>query len=303
MNPINSVGYNPNNYNKAFESLKPQNYVPFNGVKPKDMFLNKNFVNDNSIFDNNLHKNLLAEEIKEYTVMIDSKDRNYQIFPNPYHYDVVFSPLPNVKRFVDGKAVTYETPNPTINTGFTNVRYIKLEMTILPFYNKICKKTRKLDEPNKFGLDDYVIDEFVDVHNPVTENLYTVLMIEEYKDVNYKSTNDVLSDSFCTIYYDGKINDSHYKGETYSAIKIFPPDQLGKIDKFRIRFLDPYGCELSVNHLDPSLKSGMTCCCGNEDESCCFKHNLNHPLNPLWQNHLQFKIGVVEQYLNKKIVN
>ncbi len=132
-------------------------------------------------------------------------------------------------------------------------------------------------------------------------------MIEEYRDVNIKSTNDVLSDSFATIYFDSKLNESHFMGNCSGAVKVFPPDHLGKIDKFKIRFLDPYGCELKCEHLDPGIRSGMSCkCIDEENEEAydpeCFRHNIKHPLNPLFQNHLQFKIGVVEPYMNKKLL-
>ena len=285
--------------------------------------MNHGFKNDNTIMHNNLYPMMMTEEIKEYSVLIDSKDRNYQVFPNPFHYDVTFNPLHMTRERVKGKLVTHETPNPTINQGFENVRYIKLENAILPTHIKTKLVTRKLPELNEVGLDDYVTEEFIDTDYSLHENLYTVLMIDEYKNVNIKSTNDILSDSFATIYPHNIMGGNHFRTEVYNAVKIFPPDNLGKIDKFRIRFLDPYGCELNCDHLDPGIKTGMVCRCDDlgddeerkrgtasfgstprvADEEKCFKHNINHPLNPLFQHHLHFKVGVVEQYMNKKVVS
>jgi hypothetical protein len=296
---------NFNSYQTAFQPLLPEFHEPYQGHQQKSMFNNHDFINDGTLLHNNLYPNILTEEIKEYSVLIDSKDRNYQIFPNPFRYDVTFNPVHSAKERVDGKIVSYEDPNPVINKGFENVRYIKLEDVILPFHNRTFKHTRKLDEPDERGLDAYVTEEFVDTHHPITENLYTILVIDEYRDVNIKSTNDVLSDSFAVIYKHSKANESHFNGFTNNAIKVFPPDQLGKIDKFRIRFLDPYGNELKCKHLDKRIKSGMVCTCDDDNDIYqpdCFKHCINHPLNPLFQNHLHFKIGVVESYMNKKLL-
>ena len=283
---------NPNNPAREFNQ--------FNGRNPKDMFLNHNFVNDNTILFNNLHVDLLNENIKEYTVLIDSKDRNYQIYPNPFHYDVTFDPIPTEKKKVGSKEIVYETPTPTISTGFSNVRYIKLDVAILPMYTGIRRRTINTGEKNEVGLDIFADEECIDRNKSLIDNLYNVLIIEEYKDVNYKSTNEVLSDSFSTLYYDDMINRTHFRSCPEGAIKVFPRDQLGKIDKFKIRFYDPYGCELNVPHLDPRIKSNMTCECGDTNNPNCFRHNLSHPLNPNFQNHLQFKIGVVEPTLSKK---
>lgn len=295
MNFPRPVNYSKNenrNFNNAFDSMRVNNAVY--QQNPKDMFNNNNFRNDNSLVYDNLYKDLLLENIKEYTVLIDSKDRNYQIFPNPFHYDVTFDPMPTSK--------SHETPAPTINTGFTNVRYIRLETAILPFYDSVTEKVIEVPGvKDDIGLPVYVKKESVDKEKKLTDNLYIVIVIEEYQDVNMKSTNDLLSDSFGVLYYDDDVNNYHFRACPFNAIKIFPPDQLGKIDKFRIRFYDPYGCELNVEHLDKSVKSNMSCgCANNVIDRKCFRHNLRHPLNPFFQNHLQFKVGVVEPHLNKK---
>lgn len=255
-----------------------------NGYDLKSNFSNNNFINQNDLLHNNLNNILLTEEVREYSVMIDSKDRNYQIYPDPYNYNVIFDPLPRTKEIINGKVIYHEEPNPIINSNFTNVRYIKLESIILPFYNKTIKDK-------------------IDITKPLTNNLYTVLSLGEYTDTNYRSTNDVLSESFAIIYYNNKINDTHYKGITYNGIKIFPKDELARIDKLKISFMDPYGNLIKCNNLDKNIKSNMECYCDNNENDDCFIHNLSHPLNPIFQHHLLFKIGVIESRLNKKIFN
>ncbi|AVL94865.1 hypothetical protein ma479 [Moumouvirus australiensis] len=296
----------PMNYNSGMNTMGDFNTsfntpisLAVNGYDPKSMFQNHNFVNKNEILHNNINKSILNEEIREYSILIDSKDRNYQIYEDPFHYEVKFNPLHKIVENINGIRKVYEEPNPIINGKLEKVRYIKLEHVILPFYTQI-----KL---SKDTIEDEIIERWkVNTSKPLTDNLYTVLCIENYGDVNYKSTNDVLSESFATIYFDKKINNTHFIGKAHNGIKMFPQDQLGKIDKIKISFRDPYGNLLSCPHVDKSIMSNMECTCedptGDEDTEC-FRHNLFHPLNPIFQHHLHFKVGVVEPRLNKLIFN
>jgi hypothetical protein len=279
-----------NNFKTVFNpSINIQSY----GYDPKSFFTNYGFENRKNILHNNLDNILLHEEIREYSVMIDSKDRNYQVYTDPFKYEVKFRPLPKSRDKINGKMVTYEDPSPTIYDNFINVRYIKLDSIILPFYTQIKKETEIEDNE--------IIENWkVDTTKMLTDDLYVVLSLGEYTDTNYRSTNDVLADSFAIIYYNNKINNTHYLGYTSNGVKIFPKDQLAKIDKLRISFMDPYGNPLQCPHLDKNIKSNMICTCEKSgDDINCFKHNIFHPLNPIFQHHLHFKVGVVEPRLNK----
>ena len=289
--PINTT-HTIKDYGNMPKVFGGQTPVNINGYDPKSGFNNHRFINQNNILHNNLHQILQNEEIREYSVLIDSKDRNYQVYPDPFMYEVRFNPLPSSREVINGVVHKFEAPSPVINDNFINVRYIKLEDAILPFFTKI----KKNNKPNN-SMDLWNIN----VARPLTEYLYIVLSIGEYTDVNYRSTNDVLGDSFSTIYYDYRINDTHYKGYTRNGIKIFEQDQLGKIDKLKISFMDPYGRPLTVGHVNKKIKSNLECTCEDnpENEINCFEHNLFHPLNPLFQHHLHFKVGVLESRLNK----
>jgi len=263
------------------------------------IFTNNNFDNKNEILHNNLNSNILDENIKEYSVLIDSKDRNYQTYPDPFHYQVILNPLPRSKNIVNGRKIIYEDPNPTIYGNFVNVKYIKLEEVILPFYNKIV-------EHQEF-VDDKPMTKFkINTKEQLTENLYTVLDMDfggNFINTNYKSSNEVLSESFAIIYFSSKINDTHFRGITKNGNKIFPKDQLGKIDKLNINFTDPYGNPITCKHVKKEIRSNLVCQCNSETEedTICFKHNLFHPLNPIFQHHLHFKVGVIEPGFNKNI--
>lgn len=291
---LNPMLYNQGNFQTAFA---PPPNIQTNGYDPKGIFSNHNFINKNDILNNNLQNILLNEEIREYSVMIDSKDRNYQVYPDPFNYEVRFSPLPKTIEYLNGKKIVHEDPAPTISDNFTNVRYIRLASTILPLYTKI-RYEEELDKHQEIELIPKV-----DTNNRLTQNLYVVLSLgDDYADPNYKSTNDVLSDSFAVIYFDHLLSETHYMGLSTNGIKIFPQDQLAKIDKLKISFMDPYGVPLTVDHVDKKIKSNLVCTCsdptGDEDTNC-FKHNLFHPMNPIFQHHIHLKIGVVEPRLGK----
>lgn len=301
-NPINTnMQHNDfGNYNTAFN---PTNQIKFNGIQPKGMFNNHAFMNRGGMLHNNLNDILLHEEIREYAVLIDSKDRNYQMYPNPFSYDVRFSPLPTSREKVNGKYVVYEDPTPIINESFENVRYIVLEDIILPFFSKIKGVNKKIIRED--GAVDTIKEWKLDTSRPLTENLYIVLSIGEYNDVNIRSTNDVLSNSFATIYYDYATNETHYMGLSNNGIKIFRQDQLGCIKNWKIHFSDPYGNPLTCNHLNKKIKSNLECTCDDDDKKNpdCFRHNLYHPLNPIFQHHLHFRVGILEPRLAKTTFN
>lgn len=270
--------------------------MQMHGYDPKVNFDNHRFINRNDILHNNLQSILLNEEIREYSVMIDSKDRNYQIFPDPFKYDVTFNPLSTTREKIDGHYVVHEEPAPVINENFSNVRYIKLESAILPIYTKIRQIHKKNDD------DEMISQWVVDKRKLLSDNLYTVLSIGAYTDANHLSTNDVLSDSFATIYFDKVISNTHFLGCAKNCVKYFPQDQLAKIDKMKIAFMDPYGMPLRCEHINKKIRSNMECTCEDsegDDETDCFIHNIHHALNPIFQHHLHFKIGVVEARLNK----
>jgi len=283
------------NFNSAFNPAKPININGFGDAK--GMFNNHGFVNRNDLLHNNLYDIILNEEIVEYSILVDSKDRNIEVYPNVWSYDVAFGPINTTRSKVNGKTVVYETPNPVVNQSICKVRYILLQDAILPFYSKI-KNTK-----HTINGEECIIPK-IDTTKNLTEYLYVVLCMDGYNDNRRLSTNDLLSESFGTIYYDGNTSNTHYSGSMSGAIKIFQPDQLGTIDCLKIRFYNPYGEPLSVNHFDKNIKSRCECNCDEDNNVInkdCPHHNLLHPLAPAWQHHLHFTIGVVEPRLNKRI--
>lgn len=266
--------------------------------------------NPKTLLDNNLKEDLYHEELVEYTILIDSKDRNYQVYPDPYHYEVTFAPLPSYRTIVNGREELQEAIAPVINEDFKHVKYIRLVLAMMPLYDKVC--CRDVLEKHEKGVPDEIVKLWtVDKENPTIDNLYTTLTIgsASMAEQNSRSTNDILSNSFAAIYVDELINSTHYKGYSCNGVKVFPQDQLGTLDKMKIDFYDPYGVPMSVKHLDKSILSGTRCTCdasanpggdASAKSESCFKHNIFHPLNPVFQHHLQFKVGVVRPRITKK---
>jgi len=294
--PLPANFYGSSNFNNSYQPLP---FIPFNGYDPKAMFNNHQFRNKGGLMDNNLEQILLAEEITEYHVQIDSKDRNPVIFPNPFKYKVTFAPIPNSIEKVNGKRIILEAPNPVIYQNFTNVRYIVLENAILPYFNRI----------NKNGK--------VNLQDSLTDHMYIMLNIAEYQNkTNRYSTNDAMSEAFAVLYNDKKINETHYSTWSNNGIRIFPKDQLAKIDKWTISFQTPDGKDLFIGGMHRCQDIGSGCECIEEDpgdpndpetfieeyiDPECARHNLRHPMNRIFQHHLQFRVGVVEAHMNKKV--
>jgi hypothetical protein len=238
---------------------------------------------------NSVQPQVIDEIIKEYSVMIDSKDRDYRVFPDPFCYDVTFGPLPATRNYQEG-LIFQDSPSPTISESFKDVRYIKLQEIILPLYT-LVRQEKEYDEDGEF-----IMKWKVNVDKPLTNNPYVVLFIgDQYSDVNYRSTNDVLASGFATVYHDSNANLTHYFGFTSNGQREYTADALARINKFKIRFTDPYGDQIMCPHVDKTIESGMICTCYDpegDENTTCFRHNLFHPLNPIFQNHLHFKIGV-----------
>jgi hypothetical protein len=276
--PLNQFNHF-NTYPNAFSPLPPINV---NGIDPTLNFRNNNFKNSNTLMQNNLADNILIEDIKEYSIYIDSKDRNYEVFPNPFKYKVTFKPPSPLNEIIKGVRYKSETPNPTIDDNLKNVKYIRLEHIMLPYYYKI--KENELDR-----------------NYSMLDNLYFILNIDEFNGENRYATNDILAKSFGVVYHDYNYNQTHFVGVTKNTKYVFPPDNLGKIDSLTINITDPFGNIYNPDHLDKKIKTCMGCICDQYEEAKeeCYFHSLKHPLNPMFQNHIHLKVGVVEPKMNK----
>lgn len=258
----------------------------YNSFKPNDtQIYMRDFTNKNDILYNNLEKNILDQNIQEYVIQIDSKDRDTLVYPNPFDMKVTFNPVGDT---IDKKTnTTYKgTPQPTIPIDFTNVKYIKLENIILPrnCYVTFDKDTKEL---------------IYDPNRKLENNRFLLLNIDEINGNTTFGTNDNINKSFGTIFCEKVISKEHFIGHSYGCIKIFKNTELANIKTWSIKITDCYGNIISP-HIDKNCNTPNYCICNNNNydyEKCICKYKL-HPSNKEFQVYMLFKIGVLCNDLN-----
>src|SRR5438067_914945 len=75
------------------------------------------FLNNNKVLHNNLNANLLSEQITNYYIYIDSRDRTIKVYPSPFKFTVQFGTVGQRSKYCcPGDDDEFQgTPNPIIN--------------------------------------------------------------------------------------------------------------------------------------------------------------------------------------------
>lgn len=92
-----------------------------------------------NIIHNNITKNVFAETLQEYSIIIDSVDRDIEKYPNPFSYRVYFNPVAGSK-------------DASIMQKFNYVKYIKLDTGILPIKYYYVKQDTSLNNTDLFNI-------------------------------------------------------------------------------------------------------------------------------------------------------
>jgi len=113
-----------------------QNGMPYDvgSLNPPHQMLNK-YEKPNNLIHNNVTKNVYAETLQEYTIVIDSADRDIEKYINPFSYRVKFNGLPGTK-------------DANIMKKFDYVKYIKLDTGIIPTKYYYIKQDTSLNNAN-----------------------------------------------------------------------------------------------------------------------------------------------------------
>jgi hypothetical protein len=178
-----------------------------------------NFKNRNELLHNNVNDNTIADNIREYTIHIDSADRDSSIFPNQFKFTTSFggNVMPNIAR------------------SFKNVLYIKFVNIMLPQSTK---------------ADDY--DTMSASASDILENdRYLLLRIKELSDNHTLSTGTTISDNTVRLLFDSK-QGSYYA--SWSALRnkfSFSPTSLGNINRLSFELIDSYGQPILFSGSDP----------------------------------------------------
>lgn len=243
------------------------------------------FRNKHNTLHDNLGNKLLSENIKEYRINIDSKDRDPNVYPNPFKYTVNFGPAsgqminsydwidPNNKKLgkMPIKQFVNPIPRPCVNRSFKNVKYIRIDNIILPRYNII----------NGVSPDYELGTQTLD------NDIFLLLNINELPTNSLLGTNG-LNERGHTIYPD-TIRDNYFTCITRHIGIVYDDNMLGNITRLTLEFLDSNGEQLNLKMTEPTETL-------ISDPST--KNLLNNSFNNLYQNHITIVMGVVENDLN-----
>jgi hypothetical protein len=263
------------NFDKAFQSNEP-------------LIERQNFRNQNNMLHNNVHENIQSEYITNYTIDIDSNDRNTTSYPNPFKYTVFFAPvtkgIENREEWIDPmdhskgrknvKIVYNGPPAPYIKTAFKNLKYIRVDNVILPKYHEITEVSGEwiLDTTKDLSQDRYVVMKFTNIESRY--NLSTNPIVESS---GIKLIPNTIP-TFGNFYYAIPANSNN-------IVKTFPMSSLGNLDRLYVEFYDSAGNLLKYNNLDSEQPID----------------DVRNPGNVNLQNNITLIYGVVENELATEI--
>jgi hypothetical protein len=262
--PIN-MGKNMYNYNSAYQQNTP-------------LIEHQQFQNNRLLLHDNCNSDLLAQNIMEYYINIDSNDRKMDTYPNPYNYVVSFKPLGKSRdsryKTKKGGVIVHETieydetPGPVIIRNFKNVKYVKLDRVILSRHHivkfvinqtihvdnnnniietdidrkvsrkKISKKDQDYDHDSEL-CDVCCCDDCCCVLCNSTK--YVLLKVKELETYHTYATNTLSSDNSFVLYVDKTLGTNNNMWfPTYGSC-VYPTSLLSNIDRFTIEFFDMHG--------------------------------------------------------------
>ncbi len=279
-NPLttnNNIFSRQNNFNQAF--------LPNSTVLEKTDFRNKG-----EVLHNNLGDNLLLEQLTEYYINIDSKDRTVEVFTNPFNFYITFGGIgKSIERW--GKDKTEKkafngTPSPVIERSFQNVKFIKLDNVILPNSIAITRTS------------DAVCEISQDPTYDLTKYKYLLIRIKELCCDKIFSTNPVQGDSTFLLYPDKVMGENHTMWLSTFSVRLFQTSKLFNLTKLTIEIIDPLGNPIYVYDADTNKVINFATIDDDfpEDEAACIKE-----LSSKFQMNLSFIVGVIENELNTNI--
>jgi hypothetical protein len=306
-----STGGNPNgSFNSITSNTMSQNmgnksYYNFrNSFAHNQPLIEKpDFQNRNNVIHNNMGETLLNEQIIEYQLHVDSKDRTVTTYDNPFKFVVSFGGVgrkthrKKVKRkTADGKEyyetteeyISDGTPGPIISREFKNVKYIKLDYVILPRTLYITK------DPSG----NYIKSENNTLN--LARNKYLIVKIKELGSNKIASTNSVIGDDSFLIYPDKFLGTDNVLWITSYGSRIFNNSLLGNISRLTFQILTPNGEVLTP--YDSELNKEIVFADFEKDSSSKYSteefNTIKNEIIPDLQCNISLLMGVVENELN-----
>jgi hypothetical protein len=154
--------------------------------------------------------------------------------------------------------------------------------------------------------------EFQLINLSLEDEKFLLLNIDEIKDVNDMATNTEVSNAFSILFPDYVNGDCFYTN-TQGVDKIYRFSQLGSIKSLTINILDNEGKDFNTQSYkmftDSHISKNKKCICKVNsngelirDYGCSCSY-MRHPYYKKFQNTLLFKIGVIENDIDKSIIN
>lgn len=224
--------FHSGNPNANFNYMTPNtNYMMNNQIANfKDSYSQNNpliekqdYRNQNNMLHNNVGNNLLAENVVEYSIHMDSIDRDLSLYPNQFKFSVHFN----------------DTMKPCIDKKFKNIKYIRLENLILPHVYKVDTSSTNTTYTDASGNrfsdnDDYVM----------TNNKYLVLKIKELSNERVLSTSKIIRSDTIKIYFDVTLNKFYDSWTTNQNTFVYTSGNLNNVSKLTFELFDPEGNQL-----------------------------------------------------------
>lgn len=245
------------------------------------------YENQNQLIHNNVDSNLFNESYIDYTIHVDSIDRNTTVYPSPYNFVLNFGGAgPGKSKYYDSAGnlhkVDYSgTPEPIIDRKFRNVKTVILDKIFFPKYIGFQRI-----ETNPVGP----IYDYSGNVTLASRYRYVIVRIKELDNNRMYSTNNYVRDDSFVMYNDKTL------GEAGVGIWIASPykrtylkSALKNVDKFTIEIVDPQGNPIFPTWNDigkdgPIPQSELT------GETTRYKYNFQ----------IHFIFSVLENELNTK---
>lgn len=168
---------NNNSYYYPSQTIKPSLRYPDNYNKSETL-INHLQTNKQPVLHDNLKDNIFNEYIKEYSVTIDSIDRDIISYPNPFKFKTLLLNSTNKNNI-----------KPIIHRSFKNVKYIKIDSIICPINYNISDKLDKDDDNyDEEYATQYLTDyENLKIKSEIYNGIYEARLDEYSKlfDINY----------------------------------------------------------------------------------------------------------------------
>lgn len=293
--PIDNSLHNISSQFSTYSNL-PQdinnNFSPFNykkNTKNVSLMQQNSSANYDEVLYNNMPQRLLDESVTDYKITIMSKDRDLDVYPNPYCFTVTFGSISSTtisqEKWIDvndkslGKQIVKTTiPSsyaPSIDRSFHNVKYIKFDFIILPiFYRSIYD-----DASGKYMLDS--------ASSLVQNNKYLLLKIKELMPSStFLATNNMMN-THAIMFPRSQVSSTHYQ---YDIIwgKNYNLSNLGNIQKLTFDIYDENGNQIKFQVFNSAMEEE------EPDTDINNSGNLNNLHNELLQSTYMLSVGVIE---------